>query len=458
MSIQPPFMQSDTITKMARGLISGTVRSTQLVERALDYAEELKSAGSRALTRMWREEAMATARVEDRMRAQGVPAPSLLAGIPIVVKDNCDVRGDITQAGSGSLTDALPALRDSDCVSQLRTAGAVIVGKSNMSEFACANTGINTVFGTPTNPRDPSRLVGGSSSGAAAAVADGSVVAALGSDTGGSIRGPAALCGLAGFKPSEGRISTKGVLPLSSTLDTLGPIARSMECCAIIDAALAGTPWRPLAEYPLQGISLGIPQDLVLDDLDSPVASAFENALRVLRQAGATVSEFSWAELGRRDWREAYGTIVRSEMYANHGRFAEEHAKSIEQKPLDIILSGRSITPQDYNNALAFRGKLSLDAHDTVSRFHVVVMPTAPILAPLISSLSDWEEAKKVEHMIGRNNEPANFFDCCAATVPCQETGELPVGFLMMARNGEDRRVLAIANAVEKAFRARGLG
>ncbi|MER8608246.1 amidase family protein [Mesorhizobium sp. M1233] len=455
MSEQDPFSPLDTILALAREIGAGTVRSEELVERALANAETRKTSGSHALTRIWREESLAAARREDRLRDQGMRPSSPLAGVPVVVKDNCDVRGDITQAGSGSLQNALPAQRDADCVAQLRSAGAVIIGKSNMSEFACVNTGANDFFGIPTNPRDPLRLVGGSSSGAAAAVAEGSVVAALGSDTGGSIRGPAALCGLAGFKPSEGRISTQGVLPLSTTLDTLGPIARTVECCAIMDAALAGNVWRPLPEISLKGLSLGVLQDLVLDDLDPAVASAFENALRVLKDAGVTVSEFSWPELRSRDWRTNYATITHGEMYLNHGRFAESHSDQIERKPHEIIMSGKAISPQDRADAEAFRAKASLEAHDIISPYHAVVFPTVPLLAPLISSLSD-PNADEIESILGRNNEPANFFDCCAATLPCQREGKLPVGFLMMAKNGEDRRVLTIASAVEKSLRVAG--
>ncbi|MER8849926.1 amidase family protein [Mesorhizobium australicum] len=458
MSKQSPLRPSDPIDRLANARISGCLKSTDLVGRALDHAEALRSAGSHALTRLWRDEALAAARYEDRLSERGVPLPSLLAGQPIVVKDNCDVRGDITQAGSASLANAQPARRDADCVAQLRAAGAVIIGKSNMSEFAFANTGENRVFGTPSNPRDPSRLAGGSSSGAAAAVADGSVVAALGSDTGGSIRGPAALCGLVGFKTSEGRISTDGVVPLSTTIDTVGPIARSVKCCAVMDAVLAKQPWRPLPEFSLHGVSLGVLQNFVLDELDQPVASAFENALRVLQDAGAILTEFSWDELNRRDWREGFSKISYSDIYATHGRFAEENAQSIGPEVVDIMLTGRSISPQDRAEALTFRRKIVLGAHDVMSRFHVVVMPTVPVVAPLLSALSDLEHAKKVENMIGRNNEPGNFFDCCAATIPCQAVGELPVGFMMMAKNGEDRRVLAIANAVEEVFRTRGLG
>lgn len=196
----------------------------------------------------------------------------------------------------------------------------------------------------------------------------------------------------------------------------------------------------------------------MLDELDTSVAAAFENALRLLKDAGAIVTEFSWGELRRRDWREVYPIITHSELYACHGRFAEVNADSIEPAVLEVIMSGKAVSPQDRADALAFRSKVSLEARDIISRFHVVVMSTVPVVAPLISSLSDPEQARKTEYMIGRNNEPTNFFDCCAATIPCQTTGELPVGFLIMARNGEDRRVLSIANAVEAVFRTRGLG
>ncbi|MCA1442111.1 hypothetical protein I6F07_18195 [Ensifer sp. IC4062] len=458
MSIDMPFGPSDTIVNLAKARGSGALRFTDLAIRATDRAEALKQAGSHALTRIWREDSLAAACHEDRLHDEGVPSASLLAGMPIVVKDNFDVRGDVTQAGSGSLANSLPAQRDAESVGHLRAAGAIIVGKSNMSEFACDNTGANRVFGLPRNPLDASRICGGSSSGAAAAVADGSMVAALGSDTGGSIRQPAALCGLVGFKPSEGRVSTRGVLPLSTTLDTVGPIARSVECCGIIDAVLSATPWRPLPQYPLHGVSLGVLQDLVLDELDRPVAAAFENALRILKDAGATVTEFSWAELQRPDWRDVFPVITHSDIHACHGRFAEENADLIEPGVLRVIMHGKTVSPQDRGDALAFRNRASQEAHDIISRFHVVVMPTVPLIAPLVSSLSDPEQAKKIEFMIGRNNELANFFDCCAATVPCQATGDLPVGFLMMAKNGDDRRVLTVASAVEEVFKTRGLG
>ncbi|MDL2403298.1 amidase [Rhizobium mayense] len=445
----PPFRAGDTIERLARARSEGLITSSGLVERSLAHAAELRTRGSVAFTRLWPEDAKAAAGREDRLSASGTPSPSPLAGLPIAVKDNCDVRGDITQAGSEALAIALPAARDADCVARLRTAGAVIIGKANMSEFAFTNTGENRHFGTPLNPVDPLRLVGGSSSGSAACVADGSAIAALGTDTGGSIRGPAALCGLAGFKPSEGRISTRGVVSLSETFDTIGPIARSIKCCAIIDSALADEQWRPLAQTPLLGMVFGVPTTVVLDELDPQVADAFSGALESLSREGATIIEFSWPELGEAQWREAYPVISHTEVYASHGRLVEGRGHFMEPSVVDIILSGKPISMRERREALNVREAYVLNAHERISRFHAVLMPTVPILPPLVAMLKNPDEHRRVEFMIGRNNEIANFFDCCAATVPCQKAGDLPVGLLVQGKHGDDRRLLSIAHSVE---------
>lgn len=447
------FGSADTIEALAGRRAQGQVTSTDLVKRSLARATALRQRGSSAFTRIWTEQATASAAWEDSLVAAGTLPPSLLAGLPIAIKDNCDARGDITQAGSPALSHAAPAVCDATCVARLRSAGAVIIGKTNMSEFAFANTGDNREFGMPRNPCDPDRLVGGSSSGAAASVADGSVVAALGTDTGGSIRGPAALCGLAGFKPSEGRVPGQGVTPLSTTFDTIGPIARSIESCAIIDAVLSDTPWRPLPELPLRGLSFGVPTNMVLDDLDPEVAADFNATLKYLSAAGATVLEFSWPEIEPGIWREAYPVISRSETYAVHGRLVEERLAEFDAEVARIILSGASVSPRDRNEALKLREAVVNASHDLMARFHAVLMPTVPILAPRISDLDNEDQAKRIEYLIGRNNEIANFFDCCGATVSCQAQDQLPVGLLVMARNGEDRRVLSMAKAIENGIR-----
>lgn len=443
------FKAGDTVESLALALARGEALSVDLVGRSLARAAELRKQGSFALTRLWPEDAMVAAEREDRLIAAGTPTPSPLAGLPIVVKDNCDVRGDVTQAGSAALAGAPPASRDASCVARLRGAGAVIVGKSNMSEFAFANTGENRAFGTPRNPCDPDRLVGGSSSGAATCVADGSAIAALGTDTGGSIRGPAALCGLAGFKPSEGRIPAQGVISLSTTLDTIGPIARTISCCAIMDAALADQPWRPLPDFPLQGLVFGAPTTTVLDDLEPQVAQAYAATLDFLTRSGAIIIEFPWAEINPDRWRQYFSIIARSEFYGSHGEIAKERAQLVESVAKEVIMSGASFTMKDRAEALGFRERSISEAHDVISRFHAILMPTVPILAPRASMLTDAVEAGKVGYLIGRNNEIANFFGCCAATVPCQGPGELPVGLLVLGKNGDDRRILTIAKSIE---------
>lgn len=449
------FNAVDTVEALSEFLDAGQVTSSDLTQRAIARAEALRAKGSVAFTRLWPDEALVFARREDTFAASGSLRPSPLAGLPIAVKDNCDVRGDVTQAGARVLAEFAPAQQDAICVSRLRSAGAVIIGKTNMSEFAYANTGDNITFGMPRNPCDPERLVGGSSSGSAAAVADGSVVAALGTDTGGSIRGPAALCGLTAFKPSEKRIPSEGVVPISATFDTIGPIARSIESCAIIDAVLSNSHYRKLPEYPLRGLSFGIPTTMVLDDLDNEVAAVFQGTVKALSESGASVSEFSWPETEPGKWRQAYHMICRNEAYEVHGDLVRNHQDAIHRDVVRPILSGASVTSRVRWEALNLRKAAVEASHDLIGRFHAVIMPTVPIVAPLIKELNEEHTAGRIEYLIGRNNEIANFFDCCAATVPCQELEQLPVGLLIMAKSGEDRRVLSIAKAVETCIGAR---
>ena len=363
------------------------------------------------------------------------------------------MRGDITQAGSMVLNEAPPASSDARVVERLRQAGAVIVGKTNMTEFAVTNTGVNVNFGTPDNPAAPGCLPGGSSSGAAVSVADGSVAMALGSDTGGSIRQPAALCGVCGFKPSQGRIPTDGVTPLSTTFDTVGPLARSVECCAIADAALADGTYVPLPVLPLSGLHLGLPTTLVTEALDEAVADTFVRAVQTLSVAGARVVDFAWPELELPEWRGSYGTIIHAEAFSWHRELVERHGDRYDPIVLDALSDSHEITYWEYTHAKEGREKLVAAAHDRTLAFHAVVMPTVAISPPPLSALEDQREAELIEYMIGRNNEIANYFGYCACTVPCHQPGEPPVGFLVMGPTGTDRRTLAIAKAIETELR-----
>src|SRR5262245_47288610 len=277
----------DTIDHLARSLMAGATSAVALTERALDRIADRAGEGARAYTRVHREAARAQARAADA-RARRGDAAAPLAGIPVSIKDLFDVAGEPTLAGSNVLAAAPPAARDAPVVQRLRAAGAIVIGKTNMTEFAYSGLGLNPHYGTPRNPHDRAtgRIPGGSSSGAAISVADGMAVVGIGTDTGGSVRIPAALCGLTGFKPTAQRVPRDGVLPLSTTLDSVGPIAASVADCALVDAVLAGTPAAAVRPMALADARLGVVQNYYLDALDDTVASTFADALQRLGAAG----------------------------------------------------------------------------------------------------------------------------------------------------------------------------
>ena len=253
-------------------LAAGRISSRQLTEQALEAASASSEAAA-TFVQVHAATARASADAIDALRAAAVPLPAL-AGIPISIKDLFDEAGQVTRAGSGVLADAAPAAADGVVVQRLRAAGAVIVGRTNMTEFAYSGLGLNPHHGTPRNPwdRETGRIPGGSSSGAAISVTDGMAAAAIGSDTGGSVRIPSALCGLTGFKPTARRVSLEGVLPLSPTLDSIGPLAHTVSCCALLDAVLSGESRTLEPAGSLAGCSLAIPRTLVFDGIDATVS------------------------------------------------------------------------------------------------------------------------------------------------------------------------------------------
>src|SRR5580658_7346290 len=266
--------------------------SRALIERCLDRIKDPAGEGPRTFLKVYGETARATADAYDALRRQGA-TPSMFAGIPVSIKDLFDVAGDVTTSGSVALRHAPPASRDALAVARLRSAGFIPIGRTNMTEFAFSGLGLNPHYGTPLNPfdRQPGRVPGGSSSGAAISITEQMAYGALGTDTGGSCRIPAAFCGIVGFKPTAERVPRTGCYPLSSTLDSIGPLARSVACCATLDAVLADEPLRTLAPIPVTGVRLAVPQSYVLEDIDAVVAAAFERALQAIARAGAHVSE-----------------------------------------------------------------------------------------------------------------------------------------------------------------------
>jgi aspartyl-tRNA(Asn)/glutamyl-tRNA(Gln) amidotransferase subunit A len=270
-----------TVLSLAEDLAAGRTSSRALIEAALARIADPAGEGARSFVKVYTESARAAADAQDALRKAGYVA-SPLAGLPVSIKDLFDVAGEVTLAGSKALDDRPPAARDAPVVARLRASGAILIGRTNMTEFAFSGVGINPHYGTPGNPYDRRLIPGGSSSGAAVSVGDAQAIVAIGSDTGGSVRIPAALCGLVGLKPTQNRIPRDGAIPLSTTLDSIGPLANSVACCAIADAIMAGEP--PEAPPPVAalGLRLGVPQSYVLDGIAPEVGRAFAAACTVL--------------------------------------------------------------------------------------------------------------------------------------------------------------------------------
>jgi aspartyl-tRNA(Asn)/glutamyl-tRNA(Gln) amidotransferase subunit A len=306
-----------TVLDLAADLANERTTSRELVEAAIARIADPTGEGERTFVKVYGENARAAADAQDRLRKAGYIA-SPLAGLPVSLKDLFDVSGECTLAGSKALDDSPPAQHDAPVVARLRAAGSVLIGRTNMTEFAFSGVGINPHYGTPGNPYDRRLIPGGSSSGAAVSVSDGGAVVAIGTDTGGSVRIPAALCGVAGFKPTQNRIPRDGVTPLSTTLDSIGPLANSVACCAAAYAVMAGESPIVPPPIPVESLRLGVPQSYVLDDLASEVATAFANACSTLSRAGARIIDLPLTELNEYPVINASGGFAPIEAYAWH--------------------------------------------------------------------------------------------------------------------------------------------
>ena len=444
-----------TILTLAGELAARKTSSRALVEDALMRIAVASGEGARVFLRTHRESALAEAQASDVLRAHGI-VPSPLAGIPVSVKDLFDVVGDITRAGSKVLADAAPAKTDATVVRRLRQAGAIIVGRTNMVEFAFSGLGLNPHYGTPKNPWDRAtgRIPGGSSSGAAVSVADGMAAMGLGTDTGGSVRIPAALCGLTGFKPTARRIPTDGTFPLSTSCDSVGPIARSVACCALVDSILAGdAPQLPPAP-PLKGLRLGVVQDYVLDGLDRDVAGAFGKALAKLSQAGAGVSEVRFEALKTLPQFNRMGILVAAEAYAIHRDLLARRASDYDPRVSSRTLRGADIGAADYIDVLRERARMIEQSARIAAPYDALLMPTVAVVAPAIAPLEmDDELYARTNLAILRNTSLVNFLDGCALSIPCHAAGAAPVGLMLVGQRGADRRLLAVGLAVASALR-----
>lgn len=423
----------------------------QRLEQALERIADPQGEGARACLTLYEESARAAADAADARARHGISLGPLDGAI-VSVKDLFDVRGEPTRAGSRVLAEGPAAAADAPIVQRLRAAGAVIVAKTNMSEFAFTGIGFNPHFGTPGNPADRARVPGGSSSGAGVAVADRMCEIAIGTDTGGSVRIPAALCGVVGFKPSQHRVPRDGAFPLSYTLDSIGPLAGSVAACCDADAVMAGeTPWT-LQPGEIRGLRLAVPQSDALMAHDVIVAAAFEEAMARLRLAGAQIADAPLPQIDAMMAANQKGGFAASEAYAIHRERLAERGGEVDPFIRMRIERGAAMTAADYVALARTRGALVRSMDARLQDIDALVMPTTPIVAPTFAEIATQEAFARKNAALLANPTIANFFDLTAISLPLPRGGGLPVGLMLIARNGHDRRLLRIAAAVEALF------
>ena len=449
-------MTQPTLIELSRRLAKGETTSRALIEESLARIADPEGEGARAFLSVYAERARAEADAIDAARSKGASLPRF-AGVPLSIKDLFDVEGEPTRAGSRALAGAPAALADAEAVALARRAGFVIVGKTNMTEFAYSAFGVNPHYGTPLSPWDRARghIPGGSTSGGAVGVADHMTPAALGTDTGGSCRIPAAFCGIVGFRPTQARISREGVLPLAPSLDSVGPLATSVSCCAVLDSVLSGGPGDDEPPQALAGLAIGVIESYVDEFLDASVAAAFADALTRLAKAGAKLTPVRAPELAELPQIYRNGSLVEFEAFAVHRARLRASAAQYDPWVLARLEAGREKSAADYIDLLGHRARVRGAVDARTRSFDALALPTVPIAPPALDELGDFASSRALNALILRNTAIANFLDRPAISIPCPAPGGAPVGFMLMGETGLDRRLLAAARGAEEAVRGR---
>ncbi|MDK4716005.1 amidase family protein [Rhizobium sp. CNPSo 4039] len=396
-------------------------------------------------TRLYAASAADEAEASDKRRAAG-RAPGPLDGRIVSIKDLFDVEGEVTLAGGLPGEGDKPAVEDADVVSVLRKCGTVIVGKTNMTEYAFSGLGLNPHYGTPANSGDPRRIPGGSSSGAAISVALDLADLAIGSDTGGSVRIPAALNGLVGFKPSQNRISRRGVFPLSFTLDCVGFIAKDLPIIAAAYDVLATDDRSSIA--PAETIRCGVPRGFLFSGMEVHVGHAFAKALHGLQQQGHVVIDVDLDGILAKPFElQSKGTLVGAEAAYIHAERMGDPSR-FDPFVLSRLRKGQALDAATYVGILQQRAALMPRLDAAMTELDILIMPTVPVVAPLFSELEGEGAMDRANALLLRNPSVFNFFDLPAISLPI-ETGDgaCAVGCMIVGRRGEDRRLISIAEA-----------
>jgi aspartyl-tRNA(Asn)/glutamyl-tRNA(Gln) amidotransferase subunit A len=409
-----------------------------------------RAAEERVFLRVYEEAARFAADAADARRRAGISLGPLDGSI-VSIKDLFDVAGETTTAGSIALRDFPPAQRDATVVRRLRQAGAVIIGKTNMVEFAFSGLGLNPHYGTPGNASDPMLIPGGSSSGAGVSVAEGTSDISIGSDTGGSVRIPAALNGVVGLKPTAHRVPLDGAFPLSPSLDSIGPLAGTVQDCAWADAIMAGEEPRALVPYALAGLRIGIPRGRLFSEIEPMVGEAFEASLRLLSRAGARIVDHDIEDLlsgmAEATSRASIASIEASEVHAD---WIDTRASMIDPLVRKSIARSGAVPTPVYLRMVRQRRALLAAMDDRLAGIDVLALPATAISAPAIAPLiADEELYHRTDWLILRNTMVGNQFDLTGISLPIHGYPR-PIGFMLLARHGQDRRLLEIAAGIER--------
>ncbi|MDA0332129.1 MAG: amidase [Proteobacteria bacterium] len=449
------------INDIIDALNTNKITARQLVENCLAAIDDPDGEGQRAFISTYHDRARQQADMVDHSRKQGWAVPKF-AGIPLSVKDLFDEAGIVTTAGSIVLKGAAPASQDAIVVARLKAAGFIVIGRTNMTEFAFSGLGTNAHYGTPRSPfeRDPNnpkigRVAGGSSSGSAVSISDQMAVATIGSDTGGSTRAPAAFCGIVGFKPTTDRMPGAGIFPLSTSFDAAGPMGTSVDCCAMLDSLMAGKDGNAEPPFPVKNLRLAIPVGYLFDDLDDHVAQCFAAAIKALSTAGAIIEEMPIAPIEAMRPSNNTKSIVAAEAYALHrDRLESDAVAQYDPYIAHRLAGGHDISTTDYINMFAARKKVWADVQTMTQHFDALVLPTSPALPPTLDTLDSIAAKTAINALCLRNTSLSNYLDQPTITLPCHGAGSAPVGISLMGPRLHDRRLFAIAAGVEKILNA----
>lgn len=440
------------IRDLQHALDTGTTTSVELTKEALRRIQDPQGEGAKTFIAVHEESALRAAELSDAIRAAG-QTRSPLEGLPISIKDLFDMVGERTLGASVVLDQSEPAPANALLVQRLMDAGAIIIGRTNMTEFAFSGLGINPHYGTPRAPwkRDEGRIPGGSSSGAGVSVADGMCAAAIGTDTGGSIRIPSAFCGVTGFKPTAERIPNDGVMHLAFSLDSSGPLGWSVECCAIIDSILSGEAYTPLETIPYHHLRIAVPKDVVFNSLDHEVAKRINASILALTNSGVQVERIELPEFNELAYINRNGGFVCAEAWALHRDLIEEAEERYDPLVAKRIRLGAQQSAADYIDLLSERARWIQAVEARLEPYDAFLMPTTPVVPPRISDLQQDEETYFTTNaLVLRNPSIINFLDGCAVSLPCHHEGEAPVGLSLAAPGHHDAHLLRVAHTVEQ--------